>query len=120
MTRKRKPAATEADVEIGSKLKKLRTIKGISQINLADQLDLTFQQVQKYERGANRISAVNIHKLSKILDVPMTAFFEEEEIVGGLEFDNETKQFFKIWSGLSTPDKKDILKMIKLMHKINA
>ena len=109
------PRATEADVEIGSKLKKLRTLKGISQTAIADQLDLTFQQLQKYERGTNRISAVNLHKLSKILEVPMTAFFEEEKAIKDLEFDNQTKRLFRFWSSASEKEKDNLLKMIKFL-----
>ena len=115
MTRRIKPRATEADVEIGSKLKKLRTLKGISQTAIADQLDLTFQQLQKYERGTNRISAVNLHKLSKILEVPMTAFFEEEKAIKDLEFDNQTKRLFRFWSSTSEKEKDNLLKMIKFL-----
>jgi transcriptional regulator with XRE-family HTH domain len=50
---------------------------GMSQINLADGLKLTFQQVQKYERGTNRISASKLYDLSLILDVPIQFFFDE-------------------------------------------
>ena len=110
-----KPRATEADVEIGRKLKNLRTLKGITQDTLATQLDVTFQQLQKYERGTNRISAVNLHKLSKALDVPMTAFFEEEKTIKDLEFDNQTKRLFKFWSSASKKEKDNILKMIKFL-----
>jgi transcriptional regulator with XRE-family HTH domain len=50
---------------------------GLSQENLAESLGVTFQQLQKYERGANRISASRLHQLAKALDVPITYFFEE-------------------------------------------
>jgi transcriptional regulator with XRE-family HTH domain len=54
-----------------------RTLLGISQEKLADALGLTFQQVQKYEKGSNRISASRLYELSQILDVPQAFFFEE-------------------------------------------
>jgi len=50
---------------------------GMSQERLAEALGLTFQQVQKYERGANRVGASRLHELSRILDVPVSYFFEE-------------------------------------------
>jgi transcriptional regulator with XRE-family HTH domain len=53
-----------------------RLMLGMSQGKLADQLELTFQQVQKYEKGGNRIGAGRLHQLSLILDVPVSFFFE--------------------------------------------
>ena len=54
-----------------------RTLLGLSQEKLGDALGLTFQQVQKYERGANRIGASRLFQLSLILDVPVSFFFED-------------------------------------------
>jgi len=54
-----------------------RTLLGMSQAKLGDALGLTFQQVQKYERGANRMGASRLHEISCILDVPVSFFFEE-------------------------------------------
>jgi transcriptional regulator with XRE-family HTH domain len=54
-----------------------RTLLGLSQEKLGDALGLTFQQVQKYERGANRIGASRLHQLSRALEVPVSYFFEE-------------------------------------------
>jgi transcriptional regulator with XRE-family HTH domain len=54
-----------------------RTLLGMSQEKLGEALGLTFQQVQKYERGANRIGASRLHEISHILDVPVSFFFEE-------------------------------------------
>lgn len=117
---KAKAKATQADVEIGQKLKKLRTLKGMSQEAVSTELDITFQQLQKYERGVNRISAVNLNKLSKILDVPMTAFFKEEKAIKNLEFDNQTKRLFKFWSGASKKEKDNVLKMIKFLQESSS
>lgn len=52
-------------------------MQGISQEMLAEALDLTFHQVQKYERGANRVSASRLFELSQIFDVPISYFFED-------------------------------------------
>lgn len=54
-----------------------RTLLGLSQEKLADAIGLTFQQVQKYERGANRIGASRLFELSRVLDVPVSFFFED-------------------------------------------
>jgi transcriptional regulator with XRE-family HTH domain len=65
------------DIHVGSRVRLRRTLLGLSQERLADALGLTFQQVQKYERGANRIGASRLHQLSHILEVPVSFFFEE-------------------------------------------
>ena len=67
------------DVHVGSRVRLRRTLLGMSQEKLADALGLTFQQVQKYERGANRIGAGRLWELSRALDVPIAYFFEDVE-----------------------------------------
>ena len=64
------------DIYVGSRVRLRRTLKGMSQQKLAGQLGLTFQQVQKYERGTNRIGASRLFELSEILDVPTSFFFD--------------------------------------------
>lgn len=64
------------DIHVGKRLKARRTLLGLSQEKLADSVGLTFQQIQKYERGANRISASRLHQLCEILDVTVNYFFE--------------------------------------------
>jgi transcriptional regulator with XRE-family HTH domain len=65
------------DVHVGSRVRLRRTLLGMSQEKLGDALGLTFQQVQKYERGANRIGSSRLFKLSQILDVPVSFFFDD-------------------------------------------
>ena len=64
------------DKYVGSRLRMRRLMLDMSQTNIADALGLTFQQVQKYERGSNRISASRLQHLSQILQVPVPFFFE--------------------------------------------
>ena len=64
------------DVHISRRVRKRRTLLGISQAELAETLGLTFQQVQKYERGDNLISAGRLHSISDILGVPINYFFD--------------------------------------------
>ncbi len=65
------------DVHVGSRVRLRRTLLGMSQEKLGDALGLTFQQIQKYERGANRIGASRLYKIAKILNVPVSYFYEE-------------------------------------------
>ena len=65
------------DVHVGSRVRQRRTLLGMSQEKLGESIGLTFQQVQKYERGANRIGASRLFDLSLVLDVPVAYFFED-------------------------------------------
>ena len=65
------------DIHVGHRLRQRRTLLGLSQEKLGEAVALTFQQIQKYERGANRIGASRLFQLSQILDVSVGYFFEE-------------------------------------------
>jgi len=65
------------DVHVGSRIRLRRTLLGMSQEHLGDALGLTFQQVQKYERGTNRVGASRLWDLSRVLDVPVSFFYED-------------------------------------------
>jgi transcriptional regulator with XRE-family HTH domain len=65
------------DIHVGSRVRLRRTLLGMSQEKLGDALGLTFQQVQKYERGTNRIGSSRLFELSRILDVPVSFFFDD-------------------------------------------
>lgn len=73
------------DVHVGSRVRLRRLLLGMSQEKLGEQLKLTFQQVQKYEKGVNRIGASRLHQISIILEVPVSYFFEDmdDETSGG-------------------------------------
>ena len=64
------------DRHVGSRVRMRRMLAGVSQEKLGDALGLTFQQVQKYEKGSNRISASRLQQIAKMLDVPVSFFFE--------------------------------------------
>ena len=64
------------DIHVGKKLKHLRVLRGLTQTDVANGLKISFQQVQKYELGKNRISASRLFELSNILDVPPSFFFD--------------------------------------------
>ncbi|AVM74531.1 helix-turn-helix domain-containing protein [Magnetospirillum gryphiswaldense] len=65
------------DTHVGARLRLRRTLMGLSQTELAKSVGLTFQQVQKYESGANRISASRLYHISEALDVPVSFFFDD-------------------------------------------
>ena len=72
------------DVHVGSRIRLRRTLIGMSQERLGEALGLTFQQVQKYERGVNRVGASRLFDLSRVLDVPISFFYDDmPESVGG-------------------------------------
>ena len=74
--REKKEGLNEVDVFVGQRLRELRMLAGLSQSDVAAALDLTFQQLQKYERGFNRVSASRLYKLSQFFRVPVSVFFE--------------------------------------------
>jgi transcriptional regulator with XRE-family HTH domain len=65
------------DIHVGSRVRLRRTLLGMSQEKLGNAVGLTFQQIQKYERGANRIGASRLYDMSRVLDVPVQFFFDE-------------------------------------------
>lgn len=65
------------DVHVGSRVRLRRTMLGLSQTKLGAAINLTFQQVQKYERGTNRIGASRLWQIAKVLDVPVSFFFDD-------------------------------------------
>lgn len=67
------------DVHVGSRVRLRRTLLGMSQEKLGKAVSLTFQQIQKYERGANRIGSSRLYQLATILDVPVSFFFDGVE-----------------------------------------
>ncbi|HDZ53173.1 helix-turn-helix domain-containing protein [Sulfitobacter sp. M220] len=64
------------DIHVGKKLKQIRTLRRFSQTDVAKRLNLSFQQIQKYEIGSNRVAASRLFELSQILDVAPAYFFE--------------------------------------------
>jgi transcriptional regulator with XRE-family HTH domain len=69
------------DVHVGSRVRLRRNMLGLSQEKLGESIGLTFQQVQKYERGANRIGASRLYRLGRVLGVPVQFFYDETDPV---------------------------------------
>ena len=67
---------TAVDTHVGQKIRARRTLLGLSQTELADGAGITFQQVQKYEKGVNRVGAARLQQIATALDVPVTFFYD--------------------------------------------
>ena len=78
MERRSKRGPAPADVRIGDRIRGRRTMLGMSQTELGAALNVTFQQIQKYERGINSVSASGLEKLAATLGVPISYFFGGE------------------------------------------
>ena len=76
---KTKRKATQSDKVIGINIKKYRLLKKMSQEHLAADLGISFQQLQKYENGKNRVSASVLGKISQTLETPITLFFGNDD-----------------------------------------
>lgn len=76
MTKRRGKRATTVDAQVGAKIRALREARGITQQALAAQIDVAFQQVQKYEKGTNRVAASRLFQMARILNVSVNDFFE--------------------------------------------
>lgn len=92
------------DLHVGARIRMRRKILGVSQERLAEDLGLTFQQVQKYERGANRVSASKLYEVAKSLQSPVDYFFEglENPTGGGMAEEGQsfTHDFLMTAEGL--------------------
>ncbi len=120
MTRKRtspEQKANGVDRYVGHRMNMCRIFRGMSQAALGDDLGISFQQVQKYERGSNRISASRLYDLCRIFKVPVMYFFEGYAIHGTYWHNNfgtpmshgcvnlptpEAEWFFR-WAEMGTP-----------------
>ncbi len=114
---KTKGLPSEFDVRIGALVKQYRNRAGFSQEKLADALGITFQQIQKYENGVNRIAAGRLFEMSNILNMPVQSFFAglgaaglsdnlQESLVDH-DTDNGLIELLKTYHRLSSPKKKE-------------
>ena len=72
-----KKGPNPVDIHVGSRIRLRRNMIGMSQEKLGDSLGITFQQVQKYEKGTNRVGASRLQAIARVLDVPVSFFFED-------------------------------------------
>ncbi len=122
-----KKGEKDIDIHIGKKLHLRRNIMGLSQEKLGESINVSFQQVQKYEKGKNRVSASKLHEISHILNVPVHYFFEglsAEKSVEAFEdspgFQNdvlnkkETLELLRNYYRITNPDlRKKVIDIVK-------
>ena len=107
------------DVHVGSRVRLRRTLLGFSQEKLAQALNLTFQQVQKYERGTNRIGASRLFQISIVLDCDPHFFFEDmpDEISGyGAKGMAESGEIFEVDRSYT---RRETLELVRAFYRIN-
>lgn len=112
---------SQIDILIGERIRDGRKAKMMSQTDLAEKLGVSWQQVQKYERGVNRVSAARLWEISDILERPMAWFFADigEELGGPLEKDIEKSaaELVVLMRHLGGMDRKIVLSFLKSMSE---
>jgi len=109
------------DVHVGARVRLRRTLLGMSQEKLGEALGLTFQQVQKYERGVNRIGASRLFDLARVLDVPIGFFFDDmPEVNGGNVAVRRTAGFAETQEGFEdeTLHRRETLELVRAYYRI--
>jgi transcriptional regulator with XRE-family HTH domain len=104
MAREPSKSGNPIDKHVGTRVRMLRLIRHVSQTQLGDALGITFQQVQKYEKGTNRISASRLQQMSDILKVPVPFFFEGApgaDARSGVDVTDEITAFLATTDGLT-------------------
>ncbi len=98
-----------ADILIGQKIRLRRNLIGMTQTELANALGVSFQQIQKYETGKNKVYASKLYNIAKILQMPLTDFFEEEK-TRKKGMSDQKQQSFKGPDPLFEPETPNLLK----------
>ena len=93
-------SVSAVDVHVGRRIRMARLAAGLAQQAVAEALGLTFQQVQKYEKGANRIGAGRLYEIATVLNVPVSYFFQDATGVGG----DDEPPIAAITEAMSTPE----------------
>jgi transcriptional regulator with XRE-family HTH domain len=125
-TRGRTPSGkpNPIDVHVGARVRLRRTLLGMSQEKLGEALGLTFQQVQKYERGANRVGASRLFDLSRVLDVPVSFFFDDMTD----DMKRQTPAMLTLGTGLEEPQaefvadpmaRRETLELVRAYYRIS-
>jgi transcriptional regulator with XRE-family HTH domain len=109
------------DVHVGSRVRLRRTLLGMSQEKLGEAIGLTFQQVQKYERGANRIGSSRLFDLARVLDVPVSYFFEDMSADTAARTPSRIKGLGEVRAAPIEPDpmvKRETLELVRAYYRI--
>jgi transcriptional regulator with XRE-family HTH domain len=103
------------DVHVGTRLRQRRVLLGQNQATLGKALGLTFQQIQKYENGANRISASKLYEFATVLDVPISYFFEH---AAGSERQLANTRNASAQEAADFSEKREVLELVRAYYKI--
>lgn len=123
-----------ADIHIGRRVQERRRQMGISQERLGERLGITFQQVQKYEKGANRIGAGRLYTISEILEIPVGHFFDglgaarsgglrdgDGQMPFGADRSQEAERLTRDFARIEDPDVRarilDLVKVLAAVHR---
>ena len=106
----------QIDKKIGEKIKQIRKSLGLSQIELAERVGVSFQQIQKYEKGASKISAFRLHQISEALGTDIATFFEPEK--SALKVSGPTLEYSPPPSSPSLNEEE--ITLLKLFRKIKS
>lgn len=125
-------ACDEIDVEIGKRVRQARVAAGLTQTELGSQLGISFQQVQKYEKGRNRIGGGRLYKIARVFGVKITYFFDDvdhlldaDAVPSGINevaaLDSRTIRAAQTLANLPDGDiKKQVLRLIAVLPKRKA
>jgi transcriptional regulator with XRE-family HTH domain len=91
------------DTQIGSKIREFRLQAGLTQEKLAEELGITFQQVQKYKRGVTKVNLVKLQQLAVVLKIPISAFFQEGSN-SAFQLNEEEKQLLHSFRKIKSTD----------------
>lgn len=109
--KKTKPSPSAADKAIGLQVKQIRILKKVSQESLGEALEVTFQQIQKYENGTNRISAARLKTIADFLEVPIHHFWNEAF--------KDNPELYKAWEELPTATiRKQFIALMQAVGKL--
>lgn len=108
------------DIHVGLRVRQRRALLGMTQTDLGKAVGLTFQQVQKYERGANRVSASRLFEFSCVLDVPVPYFFEgmDSETSSGRQKPGRSKKVAGKGENAAFSGKRETLTLVRAYYKI--
>ncbi len=113
--------ADVVDIYVAAQVKALRSLRGMSQQELAYHTGVTFQQIQKYEKGINRLSAARIHQIADVLNTDISVFFpiskdeSKNKKISNNFLDNETILLMKLFQEIKDLDvKQSLLKLLQM------
>ena len=121
--------AHPVDVHVGKRVRRRRWLVGMTQQQLAEKVGIKFQQIQKYETGANRVSASRLWDISEVLDVPVSFFFEgldveqaavakEERMPSDLMGDKEAMELIRSYYSIPENQRKRLFDLARVLSDV--